>query len=59
MATASIDSLLIEGATVVTSSDMQVMKQQAPRAKRGFVNVCSLPNGINTTPGKPGMASHQ
>ena len=58
MATASIDSLLIEGATVVTTR-MQVMKQQAPRAKRGFVNVCSLPNGINTTPGKPGMASHQ
>jgi hypothetical protein len=25
-----------------------------PRAKRGIGDVGSLPNGINTTPGKPG-----
>ena len=32
---------------------------KAPRAKRGIGDVCSLPNGINTTPGQPGMASRQ
>ena len=35
MATASIDSLLIEGATVVTSSHMQVMKQQGTASQEG------------------------
>ena len=52
-------SYLMEGAKVVISSRMQVMKPKVPRAKRGFVNDCSLPNGINTVPGKPGMASQQ
>jgi hypothetical protein len=34
-------------------------KNRVSRAKRGIENVRSLPNGINTRTGKPGVASHQ
>jgi hypothetical protein len=52
-------SYRMEGVKVVISSRMQVMKQRGAASQEGFVNDCSLPNGINTVPGKPGMASHQ
>jgi hypothetical protein len=52
-------SYLMEGAKVVISSRMQVMKQRGAASQEGFVYDCSLPNGINTVPGKPGMVSHQ
>ena len=32
---------------------------QGDASQRGIGDVGSLPNGINTTPGKPGMASRQ
>jgi hypothetical protein len=40
-------------------ADADGENNKTPRAKRGIGNVCSLPNGINTMPGKPGMVSHQ
>ena len=52
MATASIDSLLIEGATVVTSFAHASDETTRRATKRGFVNVCHLPNGIEYHAGK-------